>query len=276
MDYKIYYSCRSHVGKLRDTNQDNLFCDGKYIKDIEGQLSYSMNGFPEHDGPSVFAVFDGMGGEERGEMASLIAAGCAAGLKIGSEPIDDLQRYCAKANEEILKYAVDNNVGTMGTTAVLMVFGEKEIFLFNIGDSKAFRFDQEKLEQISVDDYAEISYRKKPPLSQNLGIPVSELMLEPHFAKGSYHDGDIFLLCSDGLTDMVSVEEIRKILTEETAGKAAERDTGNAADRGIGNAADRLLHKALENGGSDNITIILCRVKKMRGVLSRLFHSVFG
>ena len=79
----------------------------------------------------------------------------------------------------------------MGTTAAILVFGKREIGLCNIGDSKIFRFAQNRLEQISVDHYAVGVYGRKPPLSQNLGIPEKELLIDPTWrwepiAEGMY------------------------------------------------------------------------------------------
>ena len=267
MNYEIHYSCCSHVGKRRNENQDNFLCDGKYLGDFEDTVEFSMNGCTDHAQPYVFGVFDGMGGEEHGEIASLIAARCAEELKIGPCPIEDLQQYCNTANEEICRYADDNDIGSMGTTAVIIAFAENEIDLCNIGDSKAFHFDGEKLEQISVDHYAATIYGRKPPLSQNLGIPSTEMMIEPHYARGYYHDGDIYLLCSDGLTDMVSIEEIAKILTETVAGGTTD----------VNKTTENLLQKALDNGGKDNITIILCRLKRRkRGLFDKILHFLRG
>ena len=257
MSYKIRYSCLSHIGKRRSINQDNYYCDGEYLKDTAGQADSPVKGCLKEHGPHLFAVFDGMGGEECGEKASLIAAECVSKYRIGSNPIEDLLGYCQDANEEILRYAADHNIASMGTTAAILVFGKKEIFLCNIGDSKVFRFDGESLEQISVDHYAAFYYGRKPPLSQNLGIPASEFVLEPYLAKGYYHDGDIYLLCSDGLTDMVSTEEICSILK----GTSFE------------NAADKMLNRALEGGGKDNITILLCMVEKKKSLFSRLWRG---
>jgi protein phosphatase len=160
--------------------------------------------------------------------------------------VDELLGFCKEANNKICQYGIENDVESMGTTAALLAFTKNEIFLCNIGDSKIFRFADEKLEQISVDHYIKTAYGKKPPLSQNLGIPESELAIAPYFAKGHYNDGDIYLLCSDGLTDMVTVTEIRQILIEST----------------FEDIATKLLKKALQNGGKDNITIIVCKVKR--------------
>lgn len=73
----------------------------------------------------------------------------------------------------------------------MLLFTENEIVMCNIGDSKVFRYDSRKLEQISEDDYAPAAFGRKPPLSQNLGIPADELMLEPHLARGYYKKGDV-------------------------------------------------------------------------------------
>lgn len=246
MKYKIHYSCSSHIGNHRSKNQDNFICDGKYL-DIDGK-EYLFPFFGDFNGNahSMIGVFDGMGGEECGEIASLIAAKCAYETGIGENPIDDMLGFCQQANERICSYAAENNVGSMGTTAALLYFGKSDIFLCNIGDSKIFRFAKKKLEQISTDHYAFSAYGVKPPLSQNLGIPSTEMIIDPYVAKGVYHDGDIYLICSDGLTDMVTSEEIAGVLKKIKST----------------NAVDILLKMALERGGKDNITIILCKVER--------------
>jgi protein phosphatase len=195
---------------------------------------------------STFGIFDGMGGEECGEVASYIAAQDAAALKIGNDAAADLSRFCYKANEDICEYARLHQVSAMGTTAAMLVFTKKQIALCNIGDSKVFRFSDGELKQISVDHIAVSAYRIKPPLSQNLGIPPSEMIIEPYLAQGKYTDGDVFLICSDGLTDMVSVERICSVLDSEP----------------IKNAVMTLLEESLANGGRDNITIILCKIER--------------
>ena len=258
MGYRVYYSCVSHIGNVRSINQDNFFCDGKYSCVDNAALAFPLNGSLPCNQPFMIGVFDGMGGEECGEVASLIAAKCTAETAIGAQPLDNLKEYCKKANEQICTYAAENGISAMGTTAAILAFTKKEITLCNIGDSKIFRFANQKLEQISVDHYAVAAHGRKPPLSQNLGIPAFEMIIDPYFAKGAYHDGDLYLLCSDGLTDMVSAEEIKQVIC------------GTAFD----NAAERLLTTALENGGKDNITAILCRITKEKlSLFSGLFHT---
>ena len=256
MSYKIEYACWTNVGKCRKINQDNYFCDGKYNKEIDDKNDYPLQGKLYSENADVLGVFDGMGGEECGEVASLIAAKCASQIKCSDEPLTDLQNYCETTNDRICEYMTENNVNSMGTTAAMLAFGKEEIILCNIGDSKIFKYDSGGLVQISTDHYAIAAFGKKPPLSQCLGIPKSEMIIEPYFSKGPYNDKDIYLICSDGLTDMVELAEISKIL-----GKYRIKEAGEC-----------LMKAALENGGKDNITIIICRIEQERkGFFARLF-----
>ena len=246
MRYTISYSCLSHVGKLRNNNQDNFICDGCCMPAEGEQTERPLQGVKTTKERALFGVFDGLGGEAYGEVASYIAAVNATDLRIGRNAPADLLRYCTKANEEICKYAQENGNVNMGTTAAMLAFTERQITLCNIGDSKVFRYYDGGLEQVSRDHVAIAAYGVKPPLSQNLGIPTSEMIIEPYVACSKYSDGEIFLLCSDGLTDMVTTDEIASVLGQQP----------------IQQATETLLDKALENGGRDNITIILCEVKK--------------
>lgn len=247
MDYSILFSCISHIGKCRSINQDNLICNGQHLSHEHINEPFSLSGrLPTSETP-VFGVFDGMGGEECGEIASLIAAENAANLHIGKNAIAEITQFCFDANVKICQYAQEHDIGSMGTTAAMLVFAQKGIILCNIGDSKVFRYSDGTLEQISQDHVAVAAFGSKPPLSQNLGIPPDELIIEPYVARGKYHNGDIYLICSDGLTDMLSQDEIRGILA------TFEYDA----------VVPTLLDISLEKGGKDNITIIMCKVERV-------------
>ena len=181
-----------------------------------------------------------------GEIASLIAAKEAAKFRLGDDCAADLRAYCQQANTAICRYADEHGVGSMGTTAAMLVFDREKIVLCNIGDSKIFRCDGARLEQISYDHVAIAAYGRKPPLMQNLGIPPEEMTIDPYVSEGPYQHGDRYLICSDGLTDMVSETEIGDVLMRYTLDEAAER----------------LLQRALEEGGKDNITLILIDVSE--------------
>lgn len=246
MRYKIHYSCVSHIGKVRNINQDNFICAGRTMDVENTSIALPLCGTKTSKETSVFGIFDGMGGEECGEVASSIASKVAAVTNIGKETIPDLERFCQRANDAICDYAAAHEVSSMGTTAAMLVFTEKEVALCNIGDSKIFRLCDGMLEQISKDHVVVSAFGVKPPLSQNLGIPPGELVIAPYFARGLYNDGDVYLLCSDGLTDMVSVENIVEILISQPIEKAIML----------------LLDNALAKGGRDNITIILCKIER--------------
>jgi protein phosphatase len=136
----------------------------------------------------------------------------------------------------------------MGTTAAMLLFSKHNITLCNIGDSRIFRISENEMFQVSMDHVSIAPFGKKPFLSQNLGIPPEEVVIEPYFSSGDYFNGDKYLICSDGLTDMVSENEICQIICSNS----------------INDSTNLLLQKALENGGRDNVTIILLEVKQKK------------
>lgn len=244
MGYNILFSYISHIGKCRRINQDNMLCDGLYMGMDFSRIRKPITGYARAKPPSVFGVFDGLGGDECGEIASYIAAKRAAKMILGKRASVSLMEYCLDVNEEICRYAKEKAITSMGTTAAIVVFSNIDINLCNIGDSKILRFSEGRLEQISQDHVMISAYGVKPPLSQNLGIPKSELLIEPYISQEKYNHGDIYLICTDGLTDMVSDNEIIQIVRESRFCELTRK----------------LLDRALYNGGKDNITIIGCKV----------------
>lgn len=248
MAYKIEYFCVSNIGKCRKQNQDNFICDGKILP-FQNEGTYNaLHGEVDVKDNPLFGVFDGMGGEDCGEMAAYLAAQEALQLKVADNPENELIKYCKRANEHICDYAQNHHLNAMGTTAALLLFFEKRIYLCNIGDSKIFMFSNRKLEQISFDHVGMKVGDKKPPLLQNLGIPEEELQIEPYLASGLYQKGDCFLLCSDGLTDMVEEKEIAEVLYKTNRTQIVEH----------------LLGKALNRGGKDNISFIVLYIEKSK------------
>ena len=248
MRYEISYSCISHIGKIRSRNQDNFICDKKYMNSDATGVTFPLNGCVSSATPSLFGVFDGLGGEECGEIASYIAAQTMCCEINSDNPVDLLQQLCFSANDGICRFMKANLIYSMGTTAAMLLFNKKNITLCNIGDSRIFKISQNYMKQISVDHVTFAPFGKKPYLSQNLGIPTDEALIEPYFCQFEYNVGDRYLICSDGLTDMVSEEEICRIISSES----------------INTATNTLLTKALCNGGKDNTTIILLEVKRKK------------
>lgn len=246
MRYSILYACVSHPGKVRRVNQDNFICNGQYMEPDGNALSFPLRGTCNCAENPLFGVFDGMGGEQCGEVAAEIAARQASNLRVHGDGLDVLAAFCRRANRAICDFSAQNGVTSTGTTAAMLLFMKHKIFLCNIGDSKIFRFRRGQLEQLSMDHLCLAPFGVKPPLSQNLGLPPEEIKIEPYFLKLSYAPDDVYLICSDGLTDMVTNEEIQQVLSSTP----------------VESAAELLLEQALAKGGKDNTTILLCKTEK--------------
>ena len=254
MSYEIDYTVLCEKGKVRGKNQDNFWCAGKFLDSDNDGLNELVSG-KECKSCSVFAVFDGMGGENHGEIAAYIAAKtfdsiCGAHKNIHNNTGYFLLESCYKLNEEICLYSKINRSGNMGTTAAVIAFGRKEVYICNIGDSKIYRYSEGTLTQLTVDHIMSYNRKKKPALTQHLGIPRTEFVIEPHISSHKYNKKDRYLICSDGLTDMVTPEEIKNII---------------ASYENIPECANKLMSTALTNGGIDNITVILCEIKRKKG-----------
>lgn len=260
MRYEILYSCISHIGNVRSINQDNFICNGIYMKIYHPEIKFPLNGKVISKTPTLFGIFDGMGGEECGEIASFIAAKEASTMPLNKNGVLTLTEYCKWSNDKICEYAENNSVSAMGTTAAMLLCSKDDITLCNIGDSKVFRFVDGELEQISKDHVVISAFGTKPPLSQNLGIPPDQLLIEPYLSQGRYKNGDKYLICSDGLTDMLTLEEIKDLLTSQQ----------------VEESATNLVNKALENGGKDNVTVILLEIKQKKNKIMRVFNRQNG
>lgn len=265
MSYNVVYACASDQGLVRGINQDNFVCHGRYMRPKHLDKTIFCQGELTEDDMGKYAllgVFDGLGGEQCGEIASKLAAREAAVTQIGSEPDADLYHYCMKVNDMICTYTKDNHLISMGTTAALLAFSPNQITLCNIGDSKIFRYRGGELLQLSVDHLGFAPYGMKAPLSQCLGIPPEEIRIEPHIQKVDYRLGDVYLICSDGLTDMVPEEEIAKLIKHTPVDKLCKK----------------LLRRALDEGGVDNVTVVACKIegeeKGMIGLLMHLFDRI--
>lgn len=261
MDYLIDAACGCRTGRVRANNEDNFYFCGHMLEQEHGDLERLLSQKSPLDREMCYFVFDGMGGEEAGEAASFL---CAQTIKqywdgptaLAVSASQKLECLCQKMNERVCQEVQRLEYGRMGSTAVGLLFRPNEVYACNIGDSRAFRLRDNELLQLSIDDTDLILLpgmeppKRKPRLSQHLGIFSDELTLEPHIAKGELRVGDQYLICSDGLTDMVTSIEICSIMKEEQP---------------LGCCVNALIDRALERGGRDNITVILCRVEETGG-----------
>lgn len=254
MSFSIEAACACNIGKIRVNNEDNFFFNGRFLDTTNSALQETLAIETTLDKAQVFAVFDGMGGENYGEHASYASAECLS-RAMGSFSDDAvaaevfLDTVAKEMNKEVLKRANEHLTRHMGTTMAVVLFSEDYAYVCNLGDSRVYRWRDGVLLQLSVDHVSELYIKRgkndKAPLSQYLGIPEEEFIIEPHIAKGELITGDSYLLCSDGLTDMITNEEISEIMCE-------------CADARI--CAQSLLDAALEKGGRDNITCIVVNI----------------
>lgn len=249
---KLHSYTGTNIGKVRKNNEDNFFSNGAYKQNVDRQNDSVTD--VRRAGAGLYAVFDGMGGEELGEEASLIAAQTLCKYADGDfrQTASD---YIKDANRQICALMDKDGGRRSGTTFSALYIEDETAFACNVGDSRVYLFRKGELKQLSQ-DHTKIQQllrmgaitqeeartrRDRHVLTQHLGIFEDELLLSAHRADEiALQNGDIFLLCSDGLTDMLDDAEIRRVI-----------DRGKTP-REIGEA---LMTGALEKGGRDNVTV---------------------
>lgn len=269
MDYFIEGACKSVIGKVRNNNEDN-FCFN--LKNMEEQNNGSeiIKVKCTNEDYFTFAIFDGMGGEEKGERASYIASTILREyLKEHKNEEMNWNEYVELANDRICEeiYGKDR----MGTTMAGSQFCKDYISISNIGDSRIYILKDGKLIQISVDhneaklqEKFNINKNSKARLTQHLGIKKEEMIIQPFITQIQYDDVQKILICSDGITDMLSDNDIEKILCQSSDSV---------------NAIEVLIEKAMENGGIDNTTVMVFDISKneekkdFKNILKYIFRA---
>ncbi|HEX8085848.1 MAG TPA: Stp1/IreP family PP2C-type Ser/Thr phosphatase [Solirubrobacteraceae bacterium] len=230
----------SHTGRQRRANEDALYAR-----------------------TPLFAVADGMGGAQAGEIASRIAVESLgeAGVPEGAAE-RRLAEIVQQANERI--HAVsreDSSRAGMGTTMTVLLFGEDEVTVAHVGDSRAYLLRDGELERLTEDHSLVEEYRRlgrltdeeaenhpqRSIITRALG-PEEHVDVDTRTLRG--RAGDVFLICSDGLTTM-----IKEALIAETLRSAPS----------LHDAGERLIEAANDAGGRDNITVILVRLEEVEG-----------
>ena len=253
MAYQIEYAYACHMGKVRNNNEDNFWCCGETLAEEHQGIEHVGTGcVPQSDLP-LLAVFDGMGGESCGEVASYLAAQSCGDFyrknkrKLREDPRNFLEEACAEMNRAVCGYSRENRIQSMGTTAALLAFGRDGVFGCNLGDSRIYQARNGQFRQISSDHVLGGMMFGKAPLIQFVGIPEESMKLEPSIVREESAAGIRYLICSDGITDMLADGEIADILAREVP---VEETVGI------------LLDRALKKGGRDNATLILCEIKE--------------
>lgn len=254
MPYILEAACLCNTGKVRKNNEDNFFFDGRCLPSENDGLKQPITMKSPVGSGLCVAVFDGMGGENFGEVASFAAAECMQQMQSKKERHVSVREYlngmCLKINEAVIAKQRELLTERMGSTMVALYFSNNQVYACNLGDSRAFRLRGGTFLQLSEDHVEKREGKKKNPLTQHLGISPDDFLIEPYIAKGELRQGDQYLLCSDGLTDMLSNLEIEQIMTDAPSAEEC---------------AQRLVNAAIDKGGRDNVTVIVCRINAEDG-----------
>ena len=224
------------TGRRRRRNEDSYVCE-----------------------PPLFAVADGMGGAQAGEVASRLAAAVleeANGDELREERIVELIQ---EANRRVFQRSSEDPAASgMGTTMTVAVTGpDGNVSIGHVGDSRAYRIREGGLEQLTKDHslVGELMRSGKLSPEEAEGHPQRSVITravgtEPDVDVDTFsvdtEPGDVFLLCSDGLTDMVSDDTIQTVIA--------------AGDGDLERAARKLVEAANSSGGEDNITVLVFEI----------------
>lgn len=240
---QIEYSGKTDIGLQRKNNEDSLI--------INSDLGFCL-------------VADGMGGAAAGEVASRIFARTSESTFAGfsgqseTETVEKVKKSFYFSNQKILEHIKKEPLHKgMGCTAELLAFFDDGFVLGHIGDSRTYRLSSGKLEQLTIDhsfvqdqlDHGLITpaearnHHLRNLILRAVGIKKN---ISLDLLRGRVSAGDLFLLCSDGLTDMVEDIHIEKIL---------------ARDNDLDLKSEQLIETAKSYGGKDNITVVLARIK---------------
>ena len=231
---KVY--CATNIGCVRTLNEDSYY------------LPTSSQRF--------MAVADGMGGHLAGEVASQMAVRILAENLTGEKTLaeDKIRHAFMKANHDVYMEAErDQTKHGMGTTMTALWFGQGTLLMAHVGDSRAYRLRDGKITRASVDhSYVEelvrsgiitpemaLHHPQRNIITRSIGPwPRVEVDVE----RFDYREGDVWLLCTDGLTRYVSDAEMERVLNASKTWKEK---------------VDELIATVLERGGADNVTVMI-------------------
>lgn len=235
-----YYGSRTEIGNVREHNEDSLTVL-----------------------PPLFAVADGMGGHEAGEVASEITINTLNDLAPQSADAEALARAVVAANLNVIK-APSQGVGRegMGTTLTATILEKERLVIAQVGDSRAYLLHNGSLQQLTRDhslmadmieagQLTEAEARVHPNRSVITRAIGSDPHMQPDLYELNVETGDRLLLCSDGICGMIEDHEIASIMRQAPSAQ---------------NCADQLVEAALAAGGFDNATAVVVDVEGFKAV----------
>ncbi len=248
MLFDLQASAKTDVGLVRKNNEDSYLFSAK-----EG----------------IFVLADGMGGHNAGEVAakdaseslfsSLLEKQSSLANLSEEEVLQSIRQFFLKANAKVYRKAQENpKLKGMGTTLASLCFLEDRIYLAHVGDSRIYRLREGQLELLTndhtliaelleteliyPDETADFMYSHV--LTRAVGVRPK---VRAQVQQTDYEEGDLYLLCSDGLTDLVKEAQIASLLNSQHSQETL---------------LSLLVDKAKELGGNDNITLVIVKVEK--------------
>ncbi len=258
---KVYGA--SNIGKVRQENQDSFYLDGKYLHKFQGDDDYQLT--ENADVNQLYAVFDGLGGEEGGAVSSKIACETMKEFqdKLTHTKLDELYDafcdYATVANRKICKELHSYLYPRGGTTFVAIQISEGALHPFYLGDSRIYMGFHDQFFLVSEDHTVAGAKVRAGEMTEEEAMMSPENHMLTNFLgdqPGTKHidvaanagikmqDGLFALMCSDGLHDIVPPSVIFSILKDSE------------------DPANELVKMALELGGYDNVTPVVIRIEK--------------
>lgn len=245
---KITLTAASRVGCVRSNNEDMVLAFDKLIRSDACQSEF----LTENYGRFILALADGMGGHRAGEVASEMVL---SNLQFFINDLpkglseEDLQQHMTEWLHSVntmvnSKGNADASLREMGTTLVGVLFYGGHYFWMNCGDSRLYRLRDGHLQQLTTDHSLNTvtgQTKHSNVITNCIGAGCKRLYLDMEEMTDNILPGDVYLLCSDGLNDMVPDTDIEQLMVE-------------------GASANRLCEAAIEEGGFDNVSAIVFQI----------------
>lgn len=261
--------CFSHIGG-RSNHEDNFLVGSAFLGAEQQRDMVHTRGlgfrYASSDRVQLFAVSDGMGGHKAGEVASRMVVTSLQQLNKDiqatasmEEAVQVLQQGIARINNEVKNAGLRSpDCQGMGATLVVFLIHGTDLAVLNVGDSRAYSFDGTQLVQITKDNTEGqrlldlglltkeelISFPARKHLSRCMGHGQAGYVLNADVYRPQLNKG-LLLLCSDGISDAVSQQELTSIITTENS---------------LENAGKMILEKAVANPKADNATLIIISI----------------
>lgn len=245
---RIVITAASRVGCVRNNNEDMVFAYDKFIR----SEAYQTEFMTENVDRFVIALADGMGGHLAGEVASadtlenlrFFVSDMPKGLSV-SEVNKAMEVWLESIHKIITsKGHADPSMEGMGTTLVAVIYYEGKYFWINCGDSRLYRLRDGKLAQLTTDHSLNTlrgEKRHSNIITNCIGAGCKHTYMDMVEFTDDFRHGDVYMVCSDGLSDMVSDDVIEQMMIN-------------------GSSANRLCEAAIERGGFDNVSVCVFSV----------------